>query len=78
MTATPRNLTRRLKDAAAQADIQVTSMDDISAFGEEFHVLTFGGAIHRNLLSDYRVLILGITDSEIEELTRHRRYVAVS
>ena len=75
MTATPRNLTRRVKDAAAQADIQVTSMDDISAFGEEFHVLTFGDAIHRNLLSDYRVLILGITDSEIEELTQHRRYV---
>jgi len=75
MTATPRNVTRRRRDAAAQSDVQVTSMDDLDLFGPEMHVLTFGRAIEDGLLSDYQVLILGITDSEIKELALHRRFV---
>jgi predicted helicase len=70
MTATPRYLSRRIKDSADQLDIQVSSMDDLEVFGPEMHVLTFGQSIEDGLLSDYQVLILGITDTEIEELRR--------
>ena len=77
MTATPRYLSRRIKDSADQLDIQVSSMDDLEVFGPEMHVLTFGNAIEDGLLSDYQVLILGITDTEIEELTHDRRFVEV-
>jgi superfamily II DNA or RNA helicase len=77
MTATPRYLSRRIKDSADQLDIQVSSMDDLEVFGPEMHVLTFGKAIEDGLLSDYQVLILGITDTEIAELTHDRRFVEV-
>jgi len=77
MTATPRYLSRRIKDSADQLDIQVSSMDDLEVFGPEMHVLTFRNAIEDGLLSDYQVLILGITDTEIEELTHDRRFVEV-
>jgi superfamily II DNA or RNA helicase len=75
MTATPRYLSRRLKSAAEQSDILVSSMDDIEVFGPVMHNLTFGQAINQNLLSDYQVVILGITDTEIEELTHNGRFV---
>ncbi len=52
-------------------------MDDLEVFGPEMHVLTFGNAIEDGLLSDYQVLILGITDTEIEELTHDWRFVEV-
>ena len=38
MTATPRYLSRRIKDFADQLDFQVSSMDDLEVFGPEMHV----------------------------------------
>jgi len=75
MTATPRYLSRRVKDAADQADIHVSSMDDIVVFGPEMHVLTFGQAIAQDLLSDYQVMIIGVTDQEVRRLTDNRTLV---
>ena len=75
MTATPRYLSRRVKDVADQSDIQVSSMDDLEVFGPELHVLTFGQAIAQDLLSDYQVLILGVTDEEVKRLTDDRTLV---
>jgi len=37
-------------------------MDDESVFGPVVHRLTFGEAIDRDLLSDYRVVVVGVDD----------------
>ena len=58
MTATPRLYTEGAKAKAARHDIEVFSMDDPAVYGREFHRLPFSRAVERNLLSDYKVVIL--------------------
>ena len=58
MTATPRLYTEGAKAKAARHDIEVFSMDDPTIYGPEFHRLPFSRAVERNLLSDYKVVIL--------------------
>ncbi|MFM7207334.1 MAG: DEAD/DEAH box helicase family protein, partial [Planctomycetaceae bacterium] len=67
MTATPRYFTQRAKDRAADQDLEVASMDDVDTFGPEFHVLKFYDAITakpKPLLTDYRVVVIGVTSAE--------------
>ena len=68
MTATPRYFTGRVVKAAREEDLDVASMDDEAVFGPVMHRLSFAQAIDRDLLSDYRVLVVGIDDA------RYRRY----
>jgi len=75
MTATPRYLSRRVKDAVGQLDLHANSMDDVAIFGPEFHVLSFGQAIKEGLLSDYQVVIIAVTDQEVNRLTQARTLV---
>ncbi len=67
MTATPRYFTGRIRKAAAEADLEIASMDDEEKFGPILHTLTFGEAIERDLLSDYIVFVVGV-----DEDTYHR------
>jgi superfamily II DNA or RNA helicase len=62
MTATPRFYTPRLRHEAGQLDVEIASMDNEAEFGKVFHRLSFGEAIKRNLLSDYQVVVVGVTD----------------
>ena len=67
MTATPRYFTQRAKKRAADQDFEVASMDDVDTFGPEFHVLNFYDAITakpKPLLTDYRVVVIGVTTAE--------------
>jgi hypothetical protein len=70
MTATPRIFTTRVKKRAKELEYELASMDDESLFGPEFHVLTFDRAIRRGLLADYRVAIIGATNTEMKELAQ--------
>jgi superfamily II DNA or RNA helicase len=63
MTATPRYYTPGVRHEAQQLDVEIASMDDESVFGPVLHRLTFGEAIQRDLLSDYQVVVVGVTDS---------------
>ena len=67
MTATPRYYTGRILRAAEDADYEIASMDDKVKFGEVFHALSFGEAIRRKLLTDYRVAIVGVDDATYRE-----------
>ena len=40
------------------------SMDDEAVFGPEFHQLTFSEAVEADILSDYKVLILTVDETE--------------
>ncbi|MCF7902154.1 MAG: DEAD/DEAH box helicase family protein [Candidatus Marinimicrobia bacterium] len=65
MTATPRLYSDDAKGKAAQADAILCSMDDEKYYGEEIYRIGFGEAVDRDLLSDYKVLILTLSDADI-------------
>ncbi len=66
-TATPRIASGSLKRAAADYDLEVSSMDDEAVFGKVLHRLTFGEAIQRDLLSDYQVVVMFADDEEVRD-----------
>ena len=51
-------------------------MNDEKSFGKRFHTLTFGEAIERDLLTDYRVLVVGVDNERIKDWIENRRLVA--
>ncbi len=65
MTATPRLYSDDIKSKAAQADAVLCSMDDVSLYGEEIYRIGFGEAVERDLLTDYKVLILTLNDKDV-------------
>jgi len=77
MTATPRTYTASVKMKASERGVEITSMDDETVFGKELHKLSFGQAIEQDLLTDYRVVIIGVTDPQVQELIDRRELVTV-
>jgi predicted helicase len=65
MTATPRLFDDNTKTKAEAASAVLASMDDETLFGPEFHRLGFGEAVEKNLLTDYKVLILTVDEKHI-------------
>jgi len=65
MTATPRLYSDDTKSKAAQADAILCSMDDLALYGEEIYRIGFGEAVQRDLLTDYKVLILTLSDKDV-------------
>jgi predicted helicase len=65
MTATPRLYNDDTKSKAAQAEAVLCSMDDPSLYGEEMYRIGFGEAVEKDLLSDYKVLILTLNDKDV-------------
>lgn len=68
MTATPRLYSDETKTKASQNDAILCSMDDEAIYGEEIYRIGFGEAVDRNLLSDYKVLVLTVGDKDISPL----------
>ena len=68
LTATPRVYSARVKKAAEENDLEVISMDSMEDFGSEFHNLTFGEAIKKDLLTNYQVVISVIRNHSIQNL----------
>ncbi len=65
MTATPRLYSDDTKSKAAQADALLCSMDDPKLYGDEIYRIGFGEAVERDLLTDYKVLILTLSDKDV-------------
>lgn len=65
MTATPRLYSDDMKSKAAEVDAVLCSMDDDTMYGDEFYHIGFGEAVERKLLTDYKVLILTLSDKDV-------------
>jgi predicted helicase len=65
MTATPRLYSDETKSKAAQAEALLCSMDDVSLYGEEMYRIGFGEAVDKELLTDYKVLILTLNENDV-------------
>jgi predicted helicase len=67
MTATPRLFDDNSKSKAAQNDAVLCSMDDIELYGDEIYRIGFGEAVEKGLLSDYKVLVLTLSENDIPQ-----------
>ena len=65
MTATPRLYAEESKKKAKEADAYLCSMDDEAMYGPEVFRIGFGEAVDKNLLADYKVLVLTLSESQI-------------
>lgn len=75
MTATPRVYTNSVKKMSESMDIQILSMDDKEVFGEVLYRYSFSKAISEGILSDYRVVVIGIDDISTKDLFDKRALV---
>ena len=72
MTATPRIYTDRSKNKLAERGIDVVDMGDYDVYGPELHRLPFKKAVNAGILSDYRVIVLGISEGNVTPGLRRR------
>lgn len=69
-TATPKVYNRRSRAGVKEAsdkfakDFEVYSMDDEERYGRDLHCLKFSDAISQSLLTDYKVVVLTVTEGE--------------
>ena len=70
MTATPRLYTEATKMKASNHAVEVFSMDDEATFGPEFYWLPFSRAVEQNLLSDYKVVVLAMSEERVDGLVQ--------
>jgi len=79
MTATPRISSENTEKASEAMGITVHSMDDEAKFGKVAHRLDFSESIDRGLLTDYRVVVIRVSDEDIRGILRqdqNREFVA--
>ena len=67
MTATPRIYGDDAKSKAKEASAEIASMDNEAQFGHELHRLGFGEAVGKQLLTDYKVLVLAVDEKYVSK-----------
>ena len=67
LTATPRTMRAATKKTAASEGYEVVCMDDETLYGKEFYRLEFSRAVELGLLTDYRVIVFGVTSAMAAE-----------
>ncbi|MCY4527853.1 MAG: DEAD/DEAH box helicase family protein [Chloroflexi bacterium] len=72
MTATPRIYTEGSKRNLAERGINVIDMGNFQNYGPELHRLPFSKAVAHKMLSDYRVIVLGVSGSQVTPSLRRR------
>lgn len=65
MTATPKIFNEDTKFQASEKAAVLCSMDDMDTFGPVFYRIGFGEAVEKGLLTDYKVLVLGVSESQV-------------
>ena len=63
MTATPKVYAASARNRAGELATTLCSMDDEERYGPVLHETRFGDAVDRDLLSDYRVIVLTVPES---------------
>lgn len=63
MTATPRLYGKQVREKAETRAIELCDMNDVSLYGEVFFEISFGEAVARGYLTDYKVLVLTLEEN---------------
>jgi predicted helicase len=64
-TATPRVYGEDAKKKAEEMSVLIADMSDSSIYGEEFYRIGFGDAIRKDILTDYKVMVLAVDEEVI-------------
>ncbi|MDE0372753.1 MAG: DEAD/DEAH box helicase family protein [Rhodospirillales bacterium] len=72
MTATPRLYTQRSKGKLAAQGVKAVDMGTFEYYGPELHRLPFAKAVDHGMLSDYRVIVLGVSQASVTPALRKR------
>jgi superfamily II DNA or RNA helicase len=75
MTATPRIFSTKEMDNSDTELIEINSMDDETKFGKVLFRFSFGEAIDKGILTDYRVIVIGVSDNETKNLISKRTLI---
>ncbi|MGS0998938.1 DEAD/DEAH box helicase [Rhodanobacter sp. UC4451_H18] len=71
MTATPRIYGEVAKASAQKDNVTLASMDDEALFGKRLYTLNFSEAVKRDLLVDYKVIVLAVEEAHINRRLQH-------
>jgi superfamily II DNA or RNA helicase len=75
MTATPRVIAPQYRKKAEEDAAPMVSMDEPDVFGPVFYRMSFAEAIQQRIISDYRVVVIGVSEKEVAELARTGRTI---
>ena len=77
MTATPRIIAPQHRKNIEEDAAPIVSMDEPDVFGPVFYRMNFAEAIQQNIISDYRVVVIGVSEKEVAELARTGRTIEI-
>lgn len=72
MTATPRIYRENAKIVASEKDYVLASMDDEKLYGGEFYRVSFSQAVALGCLTDYKVLVLTVSEKDLTPAIREK------
>lgn len=75
MTATPKVVSNKLKSRLGDDYELLCDMSNPEVFGGEAYRMTFGTAIDKEILVDYKIIGIGVTNKQVKEFIDSRRYV---
>ncbi len=70
-TATPRIYGESAHQKADDKSVLLYDMDNEELYGEELFYLGFGEAVHRGILSDYKVMVLAVDEAMVQKEMQH-------
>lgn len=76
MTATPRIVSDILQEKLGQKYKYLADMNDESIYGAELYRMTFSEAIEKGILVDYHIVVVGVSDSEVQKAITSRKWVS--
>ncbi len=68
MTATPKIYAPHITQKAKEEDVLICSMDDADMYGHPFYELGFSEAVKRGHITDYKVIVICVTDAEVKKV----------
>src|ERR1035437_9863924 len=68
MTATPKIYAPHITKKAKEEDVLICSMDDADMYGKPFYEIGFAEAVKRDHITDYKVIVGCVTDSEVKKV----------
>ncbi len=76
MTATPRIISKSLKNRKLEELQYIADMSNPEIYGLEFYRMSFREAIDKEILVDYKIIAIGVSDKEIQEAILERIFIA--
>lgn len=75
MTATPKVVSTKVKSKLSEDEYElICDMSNPDIYGKEAHRLSFGKAIEQNILVDYEIIGIGVSDKDLQEYIQKRQW----